>query len=384
MIKKSKIAVAVAALILAGAAFAEAGVTQSEIRIGSSLALSGTAAGSGLAMQQGVNAYFSQHPKVNGRTVKILWKDDGYEPARAVANTKEMLDEKNGGGVLALAFSFGSATAAAVKPLVAATKDLVYFAPLSGSGALRDMNNEANKKIFNFRASYSEETSRIVDVLLTEDPRMSVLLIVQEDAYGKVIQSGIEKAMSARGRHPAEVVFIPRNSTDSVKAIEAIKRVQPGAVVFGTLAPATAPTLLAFKDVHGAKRPLFFGVSPLSLEELRNLAGDAAVGFQSTEIVPNPQAVVVPLVAAYQRDMKASGYKDFSHTSLEYYAAAATMAHSLELAGKDITRAKLLAAMRSLEGFDVGGYQTTYTEDSNAGSSMVEVVMLGRNRKYIQ
>src|SRR3979490_54748 len=88
-----------AALLLAVAGSAPAqGVTDSQILLGQSVALTGPAQQLGLDMQLGASLYFNQvnaRGGVNGRKIVLKTLDDGYEANRAAENTKKLIhDEK--------------------------------------------------------------------------------------------------------------------------------------------------------------------------------------------------------------------------------------------------------------------------------------------------
>jgi len=75
------------------------GVTDDEVLLGHSFIFSGTLAGYG-AISDGMKAWFeaksAEDPEAyGGRTVTLVAKDDGYEPARTVSNITELL-EKDG------------------------------------------------------------------------------------------------------------------------------------------------------------------------------------------------------------------------------------------------------------------------------------------------
>ena len=62
------------------------GVTATTITLGQSAALTGNAAALGIEMKLGAEAYFESVNKkggVNGRMIKLVTLDDGYEPERA-------------------------------------------------------------------------------------------------------------------------------------------------------------------------------------------------------------------------------------------------------------------------------------------------------------
>ena len=85
-----------ALLLLAIPAAAQTpGVTDSEIVIGLTAPLSGPAAAWGntaLAAEAWAN-HINAQGGINGRKLRVLMKDDGYNPGRAVANLKEMKDQ---------------------------------------------------------------------------------------------------------------------------------------------------------------------------------------------------------------------------------------------------------------------------------------------------
>ncbi len=97
---------------------ADPGVTESQILIGQSAPFTGPAAQLGIRLRLGIEAYLkaiNAEGGVNGRSIKLISLDDGYEPARTVANTKEFI---NGDQVFALLGYVGTPTTLAAKPLI--------------------------------------------------------------------------------------------------------------------------------------------------------------------------------------------------------------------------------------------------------------------------
>ncbi len=93
------------------------GVTADTIVIGQSAALSGPAEALGKEMKLGGEAYFkvvNDAGGVSGRKIKMISLDDGYEPDRAKANTKKLIEEEK---VLALFGYVGTPTSNAALPL---------------------------------------------------------------------------------------------------------------------------------------------------------------------------------------------------------------------------------------------------------------------------
>ena len=90
------------------------GVTDSEIRFGSSLPRSGALAGFG-TISDGVQLYFDHVGPIDGRNVVMVSRDDGYVPARTLTNVEEMIDVEN---LLGFAGILGSPNNLAVHDLL--------------------------------------------------------------------------------------------------------------------------------------------------------------------------------------------------------------------------------------------------------------------------
>ena len=91
--------VAVAAALIAGSALAQKkydpGATDKEIKLGNAIPYSGPASAYG-AIGKAVAAYFDKvnaEGGVNGRMIKFLSLDDGYNPARTVEVTRRLVEE---------------------------------------------------------------------------------------------------------------------------------------------------------------------------------------------------------------------------------------------------------------------------------------------------
>ena len=82
------LAVLVTTAVAAPAQPRVAGLTDTEVRLGTSTPLSGPAAawGSTARGMEAWAAYVNEQGGVHGRKIRLVIKDDGYVPGRAVAN----------------------------------------------------------------------------------------------------------------------------------------------------------------------------------------------------------------------------------------------------------------------------------------------------------
>src|SRR5206468_7782793 len=129
-------AVALSAIVSAPA-FAEDGVTADTITFGQAAVLEGPASALGLGMQLGLNAAFNEvnaKGGVHGRKIKLISVNDGYEPDRAIAATKKLIEEDK---VFALVGAVGTPTSAAAQPIATAAK-VPFVGAFTGAGFLRN------------------------------------------------------------------------------------------------------------------------------------------------------------------------------------------------------------------------------------------------------
>ena len=134
-----------------------AGVADDRIVLGQSAPFSGSAAQLGLQFNLGAQLHFeavNAKGGINGRRIELQRLDDGYEPERCAANTRQFI----GQNVFALFGYVGTPTSLAALPLATEAK-VPFFAPFTGAQALRE---PFNRYAIHVRASYFDETAAIV------------------------------------------------------------------------------------------------------------------------------------------------------------------------------------------------------------------------------
>src|SRR6202161_2041886 len=95
----------------------EIGVSADTILFGQAAALEGPSAALGQGMRQGILAAFEEvnaKGGIHGRRLKLVSRDDGYDPDRSVVQTIKLLDEDK---VFALIGAVGTPTTIATVPI---------------------------------------------------------------------------------------------------------------------------------------------------------------------------------------------------------------------------------------------------------------------------
>ncbi len=323
-------------------AYAENGVTATEITIGMCNALTGPASALGTGMKRGSTVYFEKINKaggVNGRKVRVISYDDGYEPKNTAEQTRKLVQQDK---VFALFGYVGTPTSSAVLPIINEAR-IPFWAPFTGAEFLR---TPVNHYIFNVRGSYFDEAETQVQYLTEKRGIKRIAIFYQNDAYGLAVKGGILKALKKRNLDLAGQGTYERNTEDVSAALAALKNANPEAVSM----VGTYKAMAAFIKKAKAEgfNPVFLNVSFVGTAALARELGGAGDGVIITQVMPSPKDASVPLVAQYRADMKATGHTELDYTDLEGYIDAVVFVETLKKAGANLTRESFIAAAEGL------------------------------------
>lgn len=278
-------------VFLCSASLAHDSVQASEPwRIGMSAAFSGPAQRLGNGMRTGIQSYFdlvNERGGVHGRPLELIAIDDGYSPPNAAKNMRKLITEHQ---VMCVIGNVGTPTAAVSVPIANELK-IPMFGPFTGAGLLR--KQPPDRYVINFRASYAEECSRMVQGIVDElkIPASRIGFFTQNDAYGDAGWNGAIQALKSQGYEDAE--FLPHGrytrNTDNVEAalsdlmdplncVEAI-------IMVGAYRPCAKFIKLARTNGFN---PLFINLSFVGTTALINELGEFGEGVVITQVVPPP------------------------------------------------------------------------------------------------
>ncbi|HLS87920.1 MAG TPA: ABC transporter substrate-binding protein [Burkholderiales bacterium] len=353
------------------------GVTGDRILLGQSVALSGPAAQLGIQMRAGLKAYFdfvNAQGGVHGRKLELLTLDDGYEPSRTVPNTRRLIEKER---VFALIGYVGTPTSAAALPIFTEAK-VPFIGPFTGAELLRE---PFNRYVFNVRASYYDETDRIVEHIVALGGR-NIAVFYQNDAYGQAGLKGVEIALAKRGLKPGALGTVERNAVKVEDAVKGIGASSPDAVVMIGAYAACAEFIRQMRRAGSAAT--FYNVSFVGSKALADALGKDGVGVAISQVVPFPWGGAVPVVREYQALSAKAGNTDYNFSAMEGFLVAKVFVEGLRRAGRNLTREGLVDAMEKMNDVDLGGFYISYSPKSRAGSRFVDMTIIARDGKFLR
>ncbi|HZR47790.1 MAG TPA: ABC transporter substrate-binding protein [Candidatus Manganitrophaceae bacterium] len=336
---------------------AEDGITEKEILLGMSSSQAGPLSEIGRSIKDGATVYFNKVNAaggVQGRKIKLLVSDDGYQPQKAIENTRQFIEEEK---VFALYGYLGSPTSVAVMRIFKKA-EVPYLAPVTGIESLR---TPVDKYIFNLRVSLADETEVMVERLVQDLQIKKIGVFIQDDALGEAGRAGVIRALRKRNMSLAGDGRYARNTVDVDGALEALIKANPEAVIM-LAAPASSSVLLKkAKARRFTPRFLSFASGPSALI---HEAGSAADGVIMTQTVPNPKDSALPVVKEYLSDIKAAGLAP-DLVSLETYLSAKVVVEAMKRTAP-LTREGLLSTLENFK-MDAGGVEISFSPTDHQG-----------------
>ncbi|HET6465111.1 MAG TPA: ABC transporter substrate-binding protein [Nitrospiria bacterium] len=336
-------------------------------------ALSGPASALGTGMKIGATVYFDKINAgggIHGRKIMLVTYDDGYEPDKAISNTRKLIEEDK---VFALFGYVGTPTSSAVMPIFSKA-GVPYIAPFTGAEILR---NPVNKVLFNIRASYFDETEAMVEHLTKDLGIKKIGVFVQADAFGDAGRAGVVRALRKRDMSLVGDSKFPRNTVDVDEGLEALIKANPEAVIMvGTYKPCAA---FIKKAKARGFNPKFLNVSFVGTDALIQELGKDGNGVIVTQVMPNPTDSALTVVKQYLSDMKAAGQRpDFM--SLEGYVDAVVMVEALKKTSP-LTRASFISTFEGLK-MNAGGLNVSFSSNNHQGLDQIFLTKI-QNEKAV-
>lgn len=364
----------------------ETGITDKTIRIGATIPLEGDYNVYGVAMKQGMEAALAGQT-VQKRQIELVAINDFYDPAKAVAAARKLIEQ----GIFAMVNSFGSPTTRAVLPLLAENKVPAFGfytgAAFTGPG-----------DVLNFRASYAKEVETVVEAALAAGVKPTeVCAYAQNDAYGmsgvkgfraalakqagtEQIIAKVDQILDMAGDNPERngigpVGVYQRDTVSAREGYQSLKKWEAASgnrcrLVATTAVYEPAAAFMGYARYRGEPW-IFSSPSPAGGKRLATLLKEHTITDKVivTQIVPLLDSSLPVVVDA----RKALG-TNLNYESLESYIVGKLFVTIMQAIEGPLTRENFLKAARR-QPYDIGGIKVDFTTD-NQGSDFVQVTYL--------
>lgn len=348
----------------------EPGVTETSIKVGSSLDMTGPIAFVGKTVSDGMNVFFSainDEGGVHGRKIIQVIEDHGYHPSRAAASVVKLNDRDQ---VFAIVGGAGTPTTLAMIPAL----ERVGL-PMVGTGSFSPQLAAPPKRyVFDLHTNYNDQLriglDYIVNDLGVKRPKLG--MIYQDDDFGKDCLDGLERQAKMYGIPIIATITYKRGAIDFNPQVV---RMMEAGVEYCFLATIYRETAGVVKEaVKLGWKPTFMVSAAASDPITLRLSGPAAEGLLGVAI-------------GELLDSQRPGWKKYLERTKKYgketpgfyhsvgYLYAEVFCEGLRLAGKDLTREKFVKAMEEIKDFNTGvGPNITFGPNLRAGAYSAFIV----------
>jgi ABC-type branched-subunit amino acid transport system substrate-binding protein len=364
------------------------GVTDREIRFGIVIPFSGAAKENGHNMKLGIDLAFARANDtggVNGRLLKLIPADDGFEPTRTLNAMKQLYEKDQVFGFIG---NLGTPTAAVAVPYALEHRAL-FFGALTGASVVR--NDPPDRYVFNYRPSYAEETDAAVRYLLKIrklQPRQ-IAVFAENDSYGDAGFGGVAKAFRTLGINDSAILRLnyTRNTLDVDDAVNQLRlqKIPIRAVVMVATTRPAAKFIEKTRDLFPGmiySNVSAVGASSLS-DELMLLGPRFTDGVVVTQTVPAVSGYSSTVIEYKNALAKYFPGENPDYISLEGFISANVLIDGLRRCGPQIDTERLVDILENTRNLDVGlGTPLSFSRGEHQASHKIWGTALDQTGKY--
>jgi len=330
------------------------GVTASEIKLGQTMPYSGPASAFA-TIGRAEQAYFAMintQGGVNGRRIKLISLDDGFNPAKTVEQTRKLVEEDQ---VLALFNSLGPGQQA-VKKYVSQNKVPHLFI---GSGAREWDDPKQFPWSMGFAPAFEAEGRAFGSYILQHYPHAKVGVLAVNLDLGRDGLQGLQEVLAQNGGAIVVQVAWHEYTDPTVDSqLVALKAAGADVLVDWSNPKTAAQVIRKLHDIGWRPLHLLSFVSS-SIEAVLRPAGlEKSIGIVTTGFLKHPSDPTWrgdPAMNEYLAWMK-KFYPD-GDTADAYnvyaYLAAETMTYVLKQCGDDLTRENVMRKAASIHDLEL-------------------------------
>jgi len=345
---------AAAAAALPGAAFAQKkygpGVTDTEIKIGQTIAYSGPASAYG-QLGRAETAYFkflNDKGGINGRKINFISLDDGFSPPKAVEMTRKLVEQDE----VALMFGMlGTALNTATRPYLNQQKVPQLFI---AAGSATFASGDKFPWTIGWQPTLQTEAAFYARSILASHPGAKIGVLYQDDDFGKELLAGLKDGLA--GKDSSIVATASFQATDPTVDSQLITLKGTGCdtLMLFTYAKQAAQAIRKIADL-GWKPDTYLHLGSASVGATLIPAGlDKSVGIKTAGFIKDtsdPQwandAEIAPFFDWMKKYMPDAKLED--SLNLAGWAYGQTIEQVLRQCGDDLTRENIMRQALNLK-----------------------------------
>jgi ABC-type branched-subunit amino acid transport system substrate-binding protein len=344
------------------------GVTDTEIVIGWNTPLSGPAALWGVTGLGGKAwlDYINDQGGIHGRKIKVILKDDGYNPARALANLQEMKNE-----VFAVTALLGTAVVHACRDFFHENK-MPLINAYGNTRMFEDYPKDKLRYIFVSYPDYRDEAGFLTKWAYKNLGSRKFAIFYQNDDYGKLGWLGMANGV---GQLPGAetVAAVPYGITERALSAHALKLKESGAdTILLYTSPVHGPLVLKEMAKVGY-RPKVLTSFPLGDPIMYKIAGEVWEGVYPAGPNLGGMPGVDPDADRIADILKKYNPKIAGKEYLGLFGAVSSMylVEGLKRAGRNLNPETMIRGMESIKNWqsEAGGAKVTFGPNRHHGAN---------------
>jgi branched-chain amino acid transport system substrate-binding protein len=359
------------------------GISATEIVIGTHQDLSGPIKGWGVSVANGMKlavAEINAGGGVNGRKLKLIIEDSGYDPKRAVLATQKLIEKDQ---VFSIVGAMGSPTVLAAQDIVLDAGVTQLFPLTAAQFTFKfDPNKPQERLKFNNLLPYVESTRAAVKYLAELKHAKRPCILHQDDEYGKNVLDGFNAQLAAMNVESGTVTSYKRGATDFSAQIARMKADGCDLVVLGTVIRETIGAMSEAKKLGWTVD--FLGATPTNVIEVPALGKDVVEGLYAAGALEIPyEDTAKGKVKDWLVNFKKMFGVDANSQAIIGYNAIETFGFYAGAVGKDLSGQSFLAALESGREFlDIFGSPPVKFSPTNHLASTVTQVQQVQNGRW--
>ncbi len=298
---------------------------------------------------------------VNGRTIRLVAKDDRYDPQMAANEVRELVAQER---VFAILSPLGTPTAHAAANH-ATDKEVLYLFPVA---TIDDVMPNEQEYLFTTMPPEREAVAFGLSRLLESGTAKNVAVIAPDDALGYAVRDGVIAELARSGLTLTAYVGVAPDATDLSAPLSWLRKANIDIVVLGLVGDQALAVARAAQRLNW--RPSVLCSSACHTAEFAALGGTMVEGLYAVGQVPVPYPDERAIRTWSQRYTTKFGTLP-TQQSIAGYRNGKLFLAVLEKTGRTPTQENFIRALKNLGPWtdpQVGGPELSFSDEDHLGT----------------